>query len=112
LLRDAAPPEELDDLQLLAMRVININFGAIHTRYAYFHSNIPSHLQSSSIISTQALFEIACMPESDIKQIREEITTVLEEEGGWNKPALARFRLLDSLLREVARAYGLGLGES
>ena len=52
------------------------------------------------------------MPQSDIEKIREEITTALEEEGGWNKPALARFRLLDSLLREIARFYALGLSES
>jgi hypothetical protein len=52
------------------------------------------------------------MPQSDIKKIRDEITTVLEEEGGWSKAALARLWLLDSLLREVARVYGLGLGES
>lgn len=65
----------------------------------------------SSITVTHALFEIACLPQSDIEKIREEITTALEEEGGWNKPALARFWLLDSLLREIARVYGLGLGE-
>jgi hypothetical protein len=52
------------------------------------------------------------MSQSDIKRIREEITTVLEEEGGWNKPALGRFWLLDSLLREVGRVYGLGPRES
>ena len=51
------------------------------------------------------------MPQSDVERIREEITTALEEEGGWNKPALARLWLLDSLLREIGRAYGLGLGE-
>ena len=52
------------------------------------------------------------MPRSDIEKIREEITAALEDEGGWNKPALARFWLLDSLLREVARFYALGLSES
>jgi len=67
--------------------------------------------RTSSIITSHALFEIACMPQSDIQRIREEITTALEEEGGWNKPALARLWLLDSLLREVARVYGLGLSE-
>jgi len=63
------------------------------------------------MITTHALFEIACMPQSDIQRIREEIATALEEEGGWNKPALARLWLLDSLLREVGRVYGLGLSE-
>ena len=41
---DAAPPAELDNLELLAMRVMNANFGAIHTRYAYFRGNILSDL--------------------------------------------------------------------
>jgi hypothetical protein len=63
-------------------------------------------------MGSHALFELACMSQSDIKQIRDEITTVLEEEGGWSKPALGRLWLLDSLLREVARVYGLGLSES
>lgn len=44
LLMDAAPPAELDDLRLLAMRVMNLSFGAIHTRYAYSHRDIPSDL--------------------------------------------------------------------
>jgi len=52
------------------------------------------------------------MPQSDIRQLRDEITTVLDQEGGWSKTALARLWLLDSLLREVARVYGLGLSES
>jgi len=44
LLIAAAPPEELDAPHLLAMRVINANFGAIHTTYAYTHSDAPSGL--------------------------------------------------------------------
>ena len=67
--------------------------------------------RTSSIFGSHVLFEIACMPQSDIQRIRKEITTALEEEGGWNKPALARLWLLDSLLREVGRVYGLGLSE-
>jgi len=42
LLMDAAPPGELADIRLLAMRVMNLNFAAIHTRCAYFHNDIPS----------------------------------------------------------------------
>jgi hypothetical protein len=48
LLMDAAPPAELDDLRLLAMRVMNTNFATIHTRCADFHPefrrDIPSDL--------------------------------------------------------------------
>jgi len=38
---DAAPPAELADIRLLAVRVLNINSAAIHTRYAYFHDDTP-----------------------------------------------------------------------
>jgi len=42
LLMDGAPPAELDDLRLLAMRVMGLHVAAIHTRYAYFHNDTPS----------------------------------------------------------------------
>ena len=41
LLLAVAPPEELGAPHLLAMRVINANFGAIHTTYAYFRTDTP-----------------------------------------------------------------------
>ncbi|KAJ8516848.1 hypothetical protein ONZ45_g5889 [Pleurotus djamor] len=87
-----APPETLSDIDDLAMRILNVNFGSIHT---------------SSIYVTQALFEMAQMSEDDRESIRREVRQALEEEGGWNKAALQRFRKLDSLLREVGRMYGL-----
>jgi hypothetical protein len=61
---------------------------------------------------TQTIFELASLSASDLDTIRAEIIHALEVEGGWNKPALARFHKIDSLLREVARVHGLGCGKS
>jgi len=90
LLQNAPPTESLDDI---AVRVLNLNFGAIHT---------------SSIFTSQAIFELCILPASDIDSIRAEVEESLQLAGGWNKVALAGFRKLDSLLREVGRFYGLG----
>ncbi|KAF7337643.1 Ent-kaurene oxidase [Mycena sanguinolenta] len=88
-----APPEEIANPKLLAMRVLNLNFGSIHT---------------SSIFGTHALFHLATLSESELDAIRHEIIEALESEGGYNKASLAKMRILDSTLREVGRVYSLG----
>jgi len=110
-----APPAE--SVQRLAIRVMNVNFGSTHTSFVRFlplpgsqpQLLTPSH---SAIVLTQTIFELASLSASDLDAIRAEITHALEVEGGWNKPALARFHKIDSLLREVARVHGLGCGKS
>ncbi|KAF7337628.1 Ent-kaurene oxidase [Mycena sanguinolenta] len=89
-----APPEEIADVKLLAMRVLNLNFGSIHT---------------SSIFGTHALFHLATLSESELDTIRHEIIEALESEGGYSKASLAKMRILDSTLREVGRFYALGV---
>ncbi|KAJ6520276.1 cytochrome P450 [Mycena sanguinolenta] len=91
---DLAPPEEIANVKLLAMRVLNVNFGAIHT---------------SSIFGTHALFHLAALSESELDAVRHEIIEALETEGGYSKASLAKMRILDSTLREVGRFYALGL---
>ncbi|KAF8070155.1 cytochrome P450 [Lyophyllum atratum] len=86
----AAPPHE--PLEGIAMRLMNINFGSIHT---------------SSIFITQVLFELTLLPRWELDSIREEILAALESEGGWTKVALLKFKKIDSALREVGRFYGL-----
>ncbi|KAG5651165.1 hypothetical protein H0H81_009629 [Sphagnurus paluster] len=86
----AAPADE--PLEGIAMRLMNINFGSIHT---------------SSIFITQALFELVMLPAQDLDSIREEVLEALESEGGWTKVALLKFKKIDSALREVGRVYGL-----
>ncbi|KAF8973287.1 cytochrome P450 [Flammula alnicola] len=85
-----APPQETTEG--IAVRLLNINFGSIHT---------------SSIFITQALFEIALLSPEDIESMRAEIKEALDLEGGWTKGALDKFYQVDSALREVGRYYGL-----
>lgn len=85
-----APPEET--LLGLATRLLNINFGSIHT---------------SSIFITQTLFEIALLDCEAVESMRKEVQEALDSEGGWTKGSLLKFRKIDSALREVGRVYGL-----
>ena len=107
LIRNAPPTESL---QSLAVRVMFLNFGSIHTSFVPSLPHflpLTTHSSHSSLFISQALFELASLPPSDLSSIRAEITHALEVEGGWNKPALARFHKIDSVLREVGRLYGL-----
>ncbi|KDR75911.1 hypothetical protein GALMADRAFT_68551 [Galerina marginata CBS 339.88] len=85
-----APPDET--VEGLAVRLLNVNFGSIHT---------------SSIFITQALFEIALLSSKDIESMRTEVREALESEGGWTKGALDKLHKIDSALKEVGRYYGL-----
>ncbi|KAF8581004.1 cytochrome P450 [Ramaria rubella] len=76
----------------LTRRVLTLNFAAIHT---------------SSISFTQALFQVALLPEY-IQPLPEEIEAVVAEHG-WNKVAMNSMRKLDSFLKECQRFKGLGL---
>jgi len=88
-----APPEEIANPELLAMRILNLNFGSIHT---------------SSIFGTHAIFHIATLSKAEVDSIRHETIEALESEGGYNKASLAKMRKLDSILRETGRFYALG----
>ncbi|KAG6917813.1 hypothetical protein DXG01_000873 [Tephrocybe rancida] len=89
LLRASLPNEPLEGV---ATRLLNINFGSIHT---------------SSIFITQTLFELALLTRAELDSIREEVLEALNSEGDWTKVALLKFKKLDSALREVGRYYGL-----
>ncbi|KAF4563282.1 hypothetical protein EYR40_007003 [Pleurotus pulmonarius] len=91
-LLDNAPPEMASDVDELALRILNVNFGSIHT---------------TSIFLSQTLFEMAQMSAEDLDSVRKEVREVLDQEGGWNKAALNRFWKIDSILREVGRIHGL-----
>ncbi|KAF8574248.1 cytochrome P450 [Ramaria rubella] len=75
----------------LTLRILGMNFAAIHT---------------TSMSFAQALFSLAAHPEC-IAPIREEIETVIAEHG-WNKVSATHMRKLDSLLKENQRMYGIG----
>lgn len=100
----------------LAVRMLNINFGSIHTSFVFFFPNSrlnATDLQvSRSIFMTHVLFEIALLPPEDVESMRTEIRAALESEGGdWNKASLLKMWKIDSALREVGRFYGLGYCE-
>ncbi|KAI0778804.1 cytochrome P450 [Trametes elegans] len=74
-------------------RVMLMNFAAIHTT-----SNTISHV----------FHRLAEHPEC-IKPLREEIQTVIADEG-WTKAAMGKMWKLDSVLKEVQRYDGISLG--
>ncbi|KAL0568281.1 hypothetical protein V5O48_013710 [Marasmius crinis-equi] len=76
----------------LALRIIAINFVSIHT---------------TSATLSQALYRLAANPHV-ADALREEINTVLENEGGWSKTAIVKMYLLDSYLKESSRMGMIG----
>ncbi|CAL1703009.1 unnamed protein product [Somion occarium] len=75
----------------LVLRILSINFGAIHT---------------SSNSFTHALYRLASNPEWTLT-LREEVEQVVKEEG-WTKNALQKMHKVDSFLKESQRCDGLG----
>ncbi|KXN90613.1 Nitrite reductase [NAD(P)H] [Leucoagaricus sp. SymC.cos] len=103
-----APPQET--LVGLATRLLNINFGSIHTSWvhrAFQCHDLNCKLERSSIFITQALFEIALLEPQAVQSMRYEVQEALESEGGWTKGAFLKMKKIDSALREVGRVYGL-----
>lgn len=74
----------------LVLRVLTINFAAIHT---------------SSMSFTQALYALAAHPEF-LGPMREEVEHVIKEEG-WTKAAMQKLRRVDSFMKECQRYFGL-----
>ena len=75
--------------ETLAARILLLNFASIHT---------------SSFALTHAVIDLVCSKQEYIDELREEISTVLAENGGeWNKRALAKMEKLDSVMRESQR---------
>ncbi|KAL0949752.1 hypothetical protein HGRIS_009790 [Hohenbuehelia grisea] len=89
-LLDGAPDSERN-VRMLIMRILVINFAAIHTTSNSF---------------TQALFHLAVSPEY-VQPMREEIESIIAEEG-WTKAAIQKMRKVDSFVRESMRYTGVG----
>ncbi|KJA21005.1 hypothetical protein HYPSUDRAFT_166348 [Hypholoma sublateritium FD-334 SS-4] len=85
--RAAKEPITLSDI---SSRVLLVSFGAIHTSSATF---------------TAALFQLCLSPEN-AKELREEVESVIKEEG-WTKDALSKMHKLDSYFRESQRVHFL-----
>ncbi|EJF57560.1 cytochrome P450 [Dichomitus squalens LYAD-421 SS1] len=88
---DYAVPRGYDDFSVV-MRILFVNFGAIHTT-------------GNSL--THALYDLASMPEY-IQPLREEIDLIVATEG-WTKNALAKMWKLDSFVKESQRINGVVL---
>ncbi|KAK7063838.1 Ent-kaurene oxidase [Favolaschia claudopus] len=89
---DHAPSEEIANPELLAMRVLHLNFGSVH---------------SLSAVGTFAIFHLATLSAFELDDIRRELIDALESEGGFSKSSLSKMCKLDSTLRETARFYRL-----
>ncbi|KIK80434.1 hypothetical protein PAXRUDRAFT_833529 [Paxillus rubicundulus Ve08.2h10] len=74
----------------LALRILSVNFAAIHT---------------SSNSFAQALYILAADPQY-MQSLREEVESIVETHG-WSKGALPKMRKLDSFLKECQRIEGV-----
>lgn len=84
---DSAPLGADTDTESLVNRILFLNFAAIHT---------------TSISITQALYDLAV--HTDLHNpLKDEITSVIAEEGGWTKQGLTKMKKLDSVLKESQR---------
>ncbi|EJC98410.1 cytochrome P450, partial [Fomitiporia mediterranea MF3/22] len=79
---DDAPKSGKRDVRDITLRLLNVNFAAIHT-------------------FTQALFQLASEPNYN-PPLREEIEQVIKEEG-WSKIAMTKMWKLDSFMKESQR---------
>ncbi|KAF9235152.1 cytochrome P450 [Melanogaster broomeanus] len=84
LMEEAEGSEQ--NVKALTLRVLIVNFGAIH-------ANI-----------FESLYNLAANPQY-MKPLREEVESIVESEG-WSKGALAKMRRIDSFLTESQRMEG------
>ena len=59
---------------------------------------------TTSMAACQALFQM-CENPKYISELREEVRSVVEEDGGWRKTTLTKLRKLDSFIKESQRVH-------
>lgn len=75
--------------EVLAGRILMLNFGSIHT---------------TSFTATHAIFDLFSSKQEYVEEIRDEVSAVLARNaGGWTKAALSQMVKLDSVIRESLR---------
>ncbi|KAF8887392.1 cytochrome P450 [Infundibulicybe gibba] len=84
--------EEESSHKNLALRILTVNFAAIHT---------------TSLTFTQVLYDLATRPEY-MEPLRQEVDEIVAH-SGWSKDSLDEMHLVDSFIRESQRLNGLGL---
>lgn len=80
----------------MAARQIGLSLAAIHT---------------TSNLITNVVYDLAAYPEY-VQPLRDEITTVMAEDGYLKKASLAKMKLMDSVLKETQRVNPVSLGTS
>jgi len=59
-------------------------------------------IHTSQMNAVHVLYDLAAHPEY-VEPLREEITAVAQEDGGWQKPSFSKLRKLDSFMKESQR---------
>ena len=85
-LLDVTPPEKLD-VDVLVHRMLHLNVSAIHT---------------SSCTFLDAIYDLALHPEIH-EELRQEILSVMNQQGKWTKQGLTKMIKMDSFIKESAR---------
>ncbi|KAH9482481.1 Cytochrome P450 monooxygenase 151 [Psilocybe cubensis] len=83
---------EQRDIRDLVIRLLSVNFGAIHT---------------TSMAFTHILYDLATYPEY-VKPLREEIESIIATEG-WTKVSTVNMHKVDSFIKESQRIAASGL---
>ncbi|KAE9393366.1 cytochrome P450 [Gymnopus androsaceus JB14] len=89
LLDEAQGERRNNIISNIVLRVLHINFGAIHT---------------TSITFTSCLFRLAGNPEL-VQILREEVEPIIKELG-WSKATMGQMKKLDSFMKETQRLSG------
>ncbi|KAH8105090.1 cytochrome P450 [Cristinia sonorae] len=84
-------PRGKETVPSVALRVLTVNFAAIHT---------------STMTFSNVLYHLAASPEYQV-ELREEVDRVVAEHG-WSKEALGKMIKVDSFIKETGRFEGLG----
>ncbi|KIL66539.1 hypothetical protein M378DRAFT_160521 [Amanita muscaria Koide BX008] len=80
---------ETERIRNLVIRMLQINFAAIHTTTMSF---------------THVLYDLAARPEY-VQPMRDEVEAMIREEG-WSKTAIGKMKKLDSFIKESLRFSG------
>ena len=103
LLEEAKGPQRT--IEQISLRVLGINFAAIHTTSMVCPIRRASTMRAQTIFSrqalTNALYDLAAYPQY-VEAMREEVEGVIPSEG-WTKAAMGKMRKVDSFLKESQR---------
>lgn len=98
---------EQRDIRDLVIRLLSVNFGAIHTTTMVSGLTIlPGSLLISFQAFTHILYDLATYPEY-VEPLREEVESVIATEG-WSKVSTVNMHKVDSFIKESQRIAASG----